>query len=424
MRVAKYIIFLICLYALPSAFCAERAVVLGLDEAIAIALRDNREILLDQEELAKAGHKIQEAKSAYLPEVKITSGNTYTRGLYRKDINSYSFQAGLKQYLYQGGKAANTLKQAEYEQQAQEAALEKSLAAVIKDVKKSFYAFLIAREFAGLNQRVLENQFAHLEAIKEKQAKGEASESEMLKALHGLSDARYLQEASLNQLENAKTLFKDILALENKTEVELSGDFEYSPKEIAVDSAILKALEARPEIREYAALEKADASAVEIARSGGRPSIYGTFDYYSRSTTSLSFSPGKGWQDYNTVGFTFSWPVFDGWLTKAKVEQALSDLKQDRIMRDKLQADIASQVKNAYLSLKTALAGLEPKKREIELYQDYLKTAEDKYKEGILSALGLDDVRLALEVSDFNRRQGLYDCLTARAELDLAMGVK
>ena len=424
MRAAKYIIFLICLCALPSAFCAERAVVLGLDEAIAIALRDNREILLDQEELAKAGHKIQEAKSAYLPEVKITSGSTYTRGLYRKDINSYSFQAGLKQYLYQGGKAANTLKQAKYEQQAQEAALEKSLAAVIKDVKKSFYAFLIAREFAGLNQRVLENQFAHLEAIKEKQAKGEASESEMLKALHGLSDARYLQEASLNQLENAKTLFKDILALENKTEVELSGDFEYSPKEIAVDSAILKALEARPEISEYAALEKADASAVEIARSGGRPSIYGTFDYYSRSTTSLSFSPGKGWQDYNTVGFTFSWPVFDGWLTKAKVEQALSDLKQDRIMRDKLQADIASQVKNAYLSLKTALAGLEPKKREIELYQDYLKTAEDKYKEGILSELGLDDVRLALRVSDFNRRQGLYDCLAARAELDLAMGVK
>ncbi|HLD40592.1 MAG TPA: TolC family protein, partial [Candidatus Omnitrophota bacterium] len=274
------------------------------------------------------------------------------------------------------------------------------------------------------NQRVLENQFAHLEAIKEKHAKGEASESEMLKAVHSLSDARYLQEASLNQLENAKTLFKDILALEDKAEVEISGDFDYSPREIAVDSAILKALEARPEIREYAAREKADAAAVEIARSGGRPSIYGTFDYYSRSTTSLTFSPGKGWQDYNAAGFTFSWPVFDGWLTKAKVEQALSDLKQDRIMRDKLQADIASQVKNAYLSLKTALAGLEPRKREIELYQDYLKTAEDKYKEGILSALGLDDVRLALRVSDFNRRQGLYDCLAARAELDLAMGVK
>src|SRR3989338_6082107 len=135
MRAAKYIIFLICLCALPSAFCAERAVVLGLDEAIAIALRDNREILLDQEELAKAGHKIQEAKSAYLPEVKIASGSTYTRGLYRKDINSYSFQAGLKQYLYQGGKAANTLKQAKYEQQAQEAALEKNRAAVIRDVK-------------------------------------------------------------------------------------------------------------------------------------------------------------------------------------------------------------------------------------------------------------------------------------------------
>ena len=49
MGIANYIIFLLCLCVLRPGFCVEETIVLTLDEAITIALRENRDILLDEE---------------------------------------------------------------------------------------------------------------------------------------------------------------------------------------------------------------------------------------------------------------------------------------------------------------------------------------------------------------------------------------
>ena len=99
-------------------------------------------------------------------------------------------------------------------------------------------------------------------------------------------------------------------------------------------------------------------------------------------------------------------------------------MKQYEITQGKLKADIATQVKEADLSLKTGIARLEPRKRDMEVYQDNVNVIQSKYNDGLASGLDLSDARLALALSDFNRKQAVYDCLIARAKLDNAMGVK
>ena len=406
------------------AHAEEKPVILTLGEAIELAVRDNRDILLNQEKLAQARLKIQEAKSGFLPEVNLSSTAARTRGLYRKDITQYSTSAGIKQYLYKGGETVNTLRQSRYKTDVQEEVLAKTIDEIILEVRKAFYTLLIAQEFIQMNQGVLENSARHLESQSLRYEKGEVSESEVLKAKSSLSEAKSLYESSLNQQDTAYALLKNLLYLEEKTNIEIKGDFEYTPRELAIDEAILKALSFRPEIRQYEAQAQADKASIEIARAGNRPSVYGSFDYYSRSTTQLTFSPSKGWQDYNVLGATLSWPIFDGWATKYKVEQAVSDFKQTQIIQNKLKVDIATQVKEAYLTLKTALAKLNPAKRDIELYENNVKVIQARYKDGIASNLDLGDAQLAFLISQFNHRQYLYDCLSAKAKLDKAMGVE
>ena len=401
----------------------EQAIVLTLDEAITVGLRDNRDILLNQERLAQAKLKIEEVKGAFLPEVTLTGGAIDTRGLYKKDINNYSFQGNIKQYIYKGGKNVNTLKQSRHKKDVQEALLQKNVSDTAANIKKAFYTIVLAEEFIQVNRLILDNSRAHFDSLKERYERGEAAESDLLRAKAMLADSLVLYESALNQKESALEVFKNILSLEEKTNVEVKGGFEYAPKEMAIDEAILKALELRPEIKQFASQSMVDQADVEINKSANRPSVYGSFDYYSRSTTSLSFSPGKGWQDYNVIGFTLSWPVFDGFITSRKVEEAISTLKQDTILEGKLKADIAGQVKEAYLGLKTGIAKREPKERYIEVYQDNLKVIQSKYNDGVASTLDLSDARLALALSDFNQKQALYDCLIAKAKLDNAMGV-
>lgn len=406
------------------AVLADERIVLTLSEAIDIALRDNRDIQLNQEKLSQAKSKIEEARGAFLPEINLNSPATYTRGLYKKDITNYSFSATVKQYLYKGGKSANTLKQAKYQKEIQDAVLKKAKLEIALNVKKAFYALLIAKEFSGINKIILENAKEHLDFLSTRYEKGEASESDLLKAQALLKAAESLYEESLNQIEASGVLLKNILCVEEKTDTDIKGDFEYAPEEIAIDEAILKALSMRPEIKQYALQEEADKAQIEITKAGNRPSIYGSLDYYSRSTTSLTFSPSKGWQDYNVIGLTLSWPIFDGWATQAKVEQAVSDLRQGQIFQDKVRLDIATQVKEAYLSLKTAIANLKPIKKDIEVYADNLKIIQAKYQDGISSDLDLKDARLALLISDFNQKQAIYDYMIAKAQLDNAIGAK
>ena len=424
MGIANYIIFLLCLCVLRPGFCVEETIVLTLDEAITIALRENRDILLDEEKLAQAKLKIEESKSAFLPELTLGGTAADTRGLYRKDIVSYSFTAGLKQYVYKGGKSRNTLKESRYKKEAQEALLENTRAQTLLKVKEAFYTLLLAKEFSRLNKEIQENRQRYLESLKERYLKGELPESELKKAEYRLSDADSLYEASRNQEELAGELLKAVLYIEQNSLVDIEGGFEYLPRELAVDAAILLALSQRQEIRQYESQMNADKAGIEIAKAANRPSIYGSFDYTSRSTTSLSFSPGKGWQDYNVVGWTMSWPIFDGWLTKAKVEQAISILKQDEILKDKLKTGIVVEVKDAYLALKSAIVRLAPARMDIAVYQDNLKTIESKYQEGIASELDLKDAALSLAVSDFNHKEALYDCLVSKARLDRATGAK
>lgn len=421
-RLVLIISLFFSLLSMPFSFAGGQ-VVLSLDEAVAIALRDNRDILLSQEKLAQAKFKIDEARSGFFPEVTLNSSAIDTRGFYAKDIINYSFNANIKQYLYKGGKTIAALKQNEYKKEALGAAVDKNILDTISRVKRAFYALALAKEFNAVHKQILENAKEHWEALKTRYEKGEASESEVLKAQAAVASEESVYLQVQNQKELAALLLKNILFIEETIAVDIKSDFEYTAREIAVDEAMLKALSLRPEIKQYEAQKQADRMEVEIAKAGNRPSLWGSFDYNSRSTSSLSFSPTKGWQDYNVVGLTMSWPIFDGGLAKSKIEQALSSLRQDTLMQDTLKKDILTHVKEAYLSLKTALGSLPPREKEITLYEDGVRVLEAKYTDGLSSEQELKDSRLALLVSRFNQKQSFYDCLLARAELDNATGV-
>ena len=173
-------------------------------------------------------------------------------------------------------------------------------------------------------------------------------------------------------------------------------------------------------MKQYAAQINVSRDALEIAKSEGRPTIYASWDYYSRSRSVTT--GGKGWNDYNVVGVAFSWPVFDGWATKAKVEQAIVDLKKAQLDKERITRDIALELKNAYLSLSDALSKIKAVQTEVALYQDYLSVVKQKSQEGIASSLDLDDAQVRHAIALYNQKQAAFDYLSAKAEFDQVTG--
>ena len=418
-RIRLALILIIFILISPLILKAEE-VSLTLDEAIAIALRDNRDVLLRAEDVKKAKEKIAEAQSSLFPTLTFTGGWTDTRGIYTKDSSQTATQATLKQYLYKGGKIINTIEQNKDKLAVSSALFDKTKLDVVLNVQKAFYTLLLAEEFTHLNKGIVDNTRQHLNSQEARYQDGQASESDILKIKESLSSVDEAYQASLNQVEASQELLRDLLYLSKDLQITPRAQFSYEPKDIAYDEGFLKAMQKRPEIRQYEAQEKADKKAIEITKADNRPSIYASWDYYSRSHVSATAT--RNWNDYNVLGLTFSWPIFDGWATKAKVEQAIIDLKATRLLKEKVTKDIALELKNAYLDLKNAIARLNSIQDEIEVYKDALSVIEKKYKAGIASSLDLDDVSLGYAVSLFNQKLADYDYILAKARFDKATG--
>ncbi|MFH1641194.1 MAG: TolC family protein [Candidatus Omnitrophota bacterium] len=421
-----FISFALCaLRAEEKAFvfdAAEKEVSLTLDEAVAIALRDSRDILLRIEDVNKAKERLAESKAGLLPTLNFTGGWTYSKNLYPQGLGQTATQFTLKQYLYKGGETINTIKYNGYNLEVTQAVLDKAKLDLVLNVQNAFYTLSLAEEFTELNKYILYNAKAHLEVEEARYQSGEASESDILAIKESLSATEEAYEESLNQVEAASGLLKNLLYLDDKVRIRPQAQLSYEPRDIAYDEAFLKAMKTRPEIRQYEALQEANKKAVEMAKSKGRPNIYASWDYYSRSTTSLTFMPSKGWQDYNIIGITFSWPMFDGWLTKARIEQAIVDLRQTRLTKEKTVKDIALELKNAYLDLKDAVSKIKTAESEIAAYSDNLSVIKLKYDDGIASLLDLEDANLRYSISKFNKIQAAYDYIIAKANFDKATG--
>ncbi|PIP20589.1 MAG: hypothetical protein COX40_03900 [Candidatus Omnitrophica bacterium CG23_combo_of_CG06-09_8_20_14_all_40_11] len=413
-------IILIAFILVSPAILSAEEVALTLDEAISIALRDNREVLLNAEDIKKAKAKIAEAKAGLLPTLNFTGGWTDTGGYYNKDIGQTTTQTTLKQYLYKGGKTINTIEQNKYKLEVSQALLDKTKLETVLNIKKAFYTLLLAGEFSNLNKGILNNTQEYLDSIKARYRNGQVSESDILKMESSLNTVIEAYEATLNQVEASAAILRNLLYLDDKVKVKPANQFVYEPKAVAYDEGFLQAMKTRPEIRQYEAQEKVDKKAIEITKADNRPSIYASWDYYSRSHTSATTS--KNWNDYNIIGLTFSWPIFDGWATKAKVEQAITDLKETQLTKEKAIKDIALELKNAYLDLKNAIEKIKSVQAQINLYKDTLLVIQDKYNAGIASSLDLNDASLGYEVSLFNQKQAIYDYVLAKSRFDKATG--
>jgi outer membrane protein TolC len=416
----KIILFFIIFTLIFCSLALAQEITLTLDEAINIALRDNRDVLLKAEDVNKAKEKIAESQGALLPTLNFTGSWTDTQGYYSKDLAQTTTQTTFKQYLYKGGKTLNTIAQDKYKSEVSAALLEKTKIEVILNVKKAFYTLLLAHEFVNLNQGIVENTRQHLNLTEERYQNGQASESDILNIEASLSTVQQAYEASLNQAEAARVLLNNLLYLDQNTRIRPDAQFGYEAREIAYDEAFLKAMQNRPEIIQYVAQTKADKKAIEIAKADNRPSIYAAWDYYSRSHTSATTN--RSWNDYNIIGLTFSWPIFDGWATKAKVEQAIVDLKETQLLKEKTVNDIALELKNAYLSLWDAITKIQATESQIKLYADNLTSINQKYADGLASSLDQSDAGLKYEISLFNKKQAIYDYIIAKGSFDKATG--
>jgi outer membrane protein len=417
--------------------------VLTLDKAVALALGQNRDVLIAAQDRSKAEAQISEARSGALPGLYVSA--TYARNIQKSVLflppnspinptdatakfelgsnNAYDIGATFSQTLYNRKVGVALAIAKTYREFAGEAyrGTEQGVTLAVKEV---FYGVLLAQKLVEANRQGLEIVKANFENIQSQFHQGTAAEYDMLRAEVEVANTEPLLISAENNLELAKNSLKDLCALPIDQEIEARGDFTFEEiPEADMQRAKQEAPSRNTVIRELSLSQTIQEKNISVERASLFP-VLSLIGNYSWQTQDNSFQFDKyQWAQTSSIGLQLSFPLFDGARTNARVREARADYEKTRIAKLKAEEALGIQIESAELRMAEATKRIQGQEKSIDEARKAVHIAQTRFANGVGTQLELLDSQVALTRSQTNYAQAVYDYLVARAEWQFAVGL-
>lgn len=159
---------------------------------------------------------------------------------------------------------------------------------------------------------------------------------------------------------------------------------------------------------------------IEMARAGRRPQVSAGLNWYSQAdhTGNLFHTRYNNW----SAGASVAVPLFDGFATKAKVDEAKERYAQAVLLKEDVTDQTAVEIRRACLDLRQAEAVIISQRDSVLQAREALQISIIAYDNGVGTNLDVLDSMVALSQVEKNLASGTYDYLMALAYLDRTRG--
>ncbi len=436
MNFNKYLIRLIILFLIAglagtAAIVHAQERVLGLEECIEIALKNNKQLLLFQEKTNQAKVRKSEAAGSYWPNLSALGAYIYNHEINKVNFmgneialgakESYLGKLSLTQPLFMGGKVYQSNRQAEIGMRLARWDYLKQRDDLLYQVKQNFYTVLLAQQMVRINQEAYEVVAAHLKVSQALYNEGKMSNYDVSRVKVQLANQKTnLIKARNNLIINVNALI-NILGVEPALKTEFTGQLDYVEKPVQdYETGLSQALGKRIELRQALLQEEAANSLVSLARSGHWPNLL-LNSVFSRQNSS-GLSADQVWTNSWTTTVSLTIPLFEGFTTKARIAQAESQKEQILLTKDQLIDNIKIEVKQAYFTLDQAKDNIAGQSENVDTAKDNLRIAQQRYKLGLMSDIEVRDAELTLTQAETNYYQAAYEYIMAQAKVEKVIG--
>jgi outer membrane protein TolC len=415
---------------------------LTVQEAVAVALQANRDILQAREEVRRADYRITEARSAAFPQVngawsleRVLKPNVFvmsfpdSTGAMRKnrlkmgtDYNS-SLGANLTQPLYVGGKVGTALKAARVYRILAAESERLVRQNVVLGAMQAFNAALLARELEGIARASLTQAEKHLANVEVLRQAGTATDYDRLRARVNATNLRPRLIEAENNTRTALLRLKEVMGVDPAAALGITGAFVVPDTAVLARATSEVALSQRPDVAIGRLTVDLQGKAVRIARGDFLPTLSATSTLaYNGNFDKLGYNDDD-WSTYWTAGLNLSFPLFTGFRSSAKYQQAKVDQRQAQTGLLKLQDAVTIEVQQGAMNLRQALAQIASGSLNVDEAARAVEIAENLYANGKATQLEALDAQLALQVARTNMASALYAGTMAEIALNKSLGL-
>ena len=183
------------------------------------------------------------------------------------------------------------------------------------------------------------------------------------------------------------------------------------------------ALQQRPEMQQLGALVRARRRDVDVERAGLRPEISFVANGQMQLQSDKLDLAGEEWRKSLSTGLSLTFPIFDGLLTRSKIEEANIELRKSELEKQRVAKIIGLEVKQAWLDLRASASRLASQQGALGLAETGLSMAQSRYINGLGPQLELLDAQLVISQSGADLATAEHDRAVALVRLEQATGM-
>jgi outer membrane protein len=463
-----------------------RGPVLTMDEAIALALKNNPDYLSTVSARRSATADRRAAYGGYLPSVDAS-----LQGMYQQqgsntisgvafDVNSDIYQSFYSINLGYNI-SANTFLNPRIQSanvRAADADIRGSAQLTRATVAQSYLTVLQSQAKAALADSLVTQSEVQLELAKAKVAVGSGTQLDISQAEVALGRAQVAVLQAHNQVRIGMLQLFQAMGVPEPPNVRLTSEFEVREPEFTLDSMLALARRQNPTLNALRSRDDVAALSVKSAQSqylptlrlstgiGGYTYQYANGEYpvqlreqqieQSRLNcfTTDSIRVGAGLpsiagqcaglqltpQDaariraqnsqfpFNftrqpwQVSATLTLPIFDNFQREARIERAQADRNSARYRIRKQELQLTADVTSAYLTLVTNARSAALQERNSAMAREELRLAQERYRVGAATYLDLANARANYEQAESDRINAIYAYHISFATLENAVG--
>lgn len=418
---------------------------LSLADALDMALQQNSSVRKSGASLEATYGIVVQTRAIALPRLGVSSSysaneesstdtfrpksgnptNTFIANAFEFANQRWSADIRVTQSIYEGGRISSALRTAKLTREQALLNHQTVIADALRDVRVTYYDVLLAQQLIAVQEASLKSLQQELDETGKRFTAGTVPRFNVLRAEVEVANARPKLIRARNAFRTSKDRLANLLGEKvppgtDELALELTDKLEAPPWNVELSASILLALEHRSELDALRKGEALRTESIENAKAGYKPSVQIFAGYGSKSSqfTRDLTDELHGWE----AGAQLNWNVFDGFLTKGRIQEAEGLHKRAQEELAEAERAVELEVRTAHSSFIDAQEVLRSQEKVQESAEESLRLANARASAGTATQLDVLNAQTSLTEARSIQALALHDYAVSRARLERAIG--
>jgi OMF family outer membrane factor len=411
-----------------------------LEQAIDLAIRNNRELQVSRLELERNQAALREALAANLPTLNLTSNLTFQEntqqqqdsalqdlldqlqggqgGSTQSDNDDVNVVLGgaleLNYTLFTSGRRPALIEAAEGQVRFQELQVEAQEEQLRLDVINNYYDLQETDEQVRIREAALDQALQSLRDAEALERAGVGTRFDVLQAQVDVANARQQLTQALSQRQIARRQIVQTLSLAQSVEVAAADPVEVADLwDLSLEETIVLAVRNRAELEQQ--LVQRDISDAQrraaLSQLGPQVSLFASYDVQD------TLNQDETVQDSYQFGAQLNLSLFDGGVARAQADQEEANIAIAETNFAAQRNQIRFDVESAYSNLQANFENIQTASLALEQAREALRLARLRFQAGVGTQTDVLISQTDLTEAEFNRVQAILGYNRSLAEL-------